>query len=477
MSTGDQKLSPAGAALARGLIVVIVLHAFEQIALVAVLDEVVTEFQARNLSGVLFGAYLLASILGTVYAGPRPIFAHGLALFWLGLIIAGLATSIEMLIFARAVQGAGGGILQTIALRTIHTAFSEVERPRVIAALSTAWVVPGLLGPPVAAALVEALPQLGWRAIFVVLWPIVPLAAWLALRAMRRLDVPAPGDLDTPAQRREQSQILASAAVLCAGVGLVLASSIQEDPVLLSVLLPGGIVVSALGLRRIFPAGTLILRRGLPAAIGLKLLVFLCFFGTDSFIPLALRETRGLELLMAALVLAPASLTWALASVYVARKANEPDRESRQQGYRRFAAVGFGLLSVATAAMIPTLWPGVPIALAFLSWGLAGFGIGVAYVALNSLAMELSAAGNSSESKTAVALNIGDSLGFVLGTTLAGALLAHGTAGGLSESLQYATSWSVFASIALLCALATRRLRILPDSPATNLADDGSPES
>ena len=49
---------------------------------------------------------------------------------------------------ARGVQGIGAGVIPTVAYVSIGRAFPEAQRPRIFAWLSTAWVVPGLIGPP-----------------------------------------------------------------------------------------------------------------------------------------------------------------------------------------------------------------------------------------------------------------------------------------------------------------------------------------
>ena len=100
--------------LARGLVLAVTLHAFEQIAIVAILEDVVSDLDGRDFSGVIFGVYLLASILASVIAGTRidrhgPLgaFAVGLVCFAVGLAAAAMAGSVEVFIAARAVQERG----------------------------------------------------------------------------------------------------------------------------------------------------------------------------------------------------------------------------------------------------------------------------------------------------------------------------------------------------------------------------------
>ena len=52
--------------------------------------------------------------------GRKPLFLIGLTLFTAGSIIAGMSTSMEMLIACRAVQGLGGGILIPVATAAVR---------------------------------------------------------------------------------------------------------------------------------------------------------------------------------------------------------------------------------------------------------------------------------------------------------------------------------------------------------------------
>jgi MFS family permease len=75
----------------------------------------------------------------------------GLALFAVGLVVGGTAPNMPVLVAGRAVQGLGAGVVPAVAYVAISRCYPEECRPRMFAVLSTAWVVPGLIGPAVAA--------------------------------------------------------------------------------------------------------------------------------------------------------------------------------------------------------------------------------------------------------------------------------------------------------------------------------------
>ena len=104
-------------------------------------------------------------------ARPGPAVRGRRALvFVLGLTIGGLAPSMLVLVLARGLQGLGAGAIPAVAYAAIGRSYPEALRPRVFAVLSTAWVVPGLIGPAVSA-LVAA--SVGWRWVFLGLLPLV----------------------------------------------------------------------------------------------------------------------------------------------------------------------------------------------------------------------------------------------------------------------------------------------------------------
>ena len=77
-----------------------------------------------------FGGFLLlGGRLGDLF-GHRRLFLIGTALFTVASLACGLATSQEMLIAARAVQGLGAAVVSAVALSLMMTLFTRAGRPR-----------------------------------------------------------------------------------------------------------------------------------------------------------------------------------------------------------------------------------------------------------------------------------------------------------------------------------------------------------
>ena len=113
-------------------------------------------------------------------------------LFSAGLAVAGLAPTMLILVAGRALQGIGGGAVPAVAYASIGRGLPGRLRARMMAVLSTAWVVPGLAGPALSA---EVAHLFGWRWVFLGLLPLVAIAGLIALPSLRRLAHRAPGML------------------------------------------------------------------------------------------------------------------------------------------------------------------------------------------------------------------------------------------------------------------------------------------
>ncbi len=121
---------------------------------------------------------LLGGSLGDLY-GRRRIFILGLAGFSAGSLLCGLAPSIEVLIAARAVQGAAGALLVPSSLAIISASFHPDDRARAIGAWSGLGAAAGALGPFVGGWLIDTV---SWRPIFFINIPIAAVTVVIAWR-------------------------------------------------------------------------------------------------------------------------------------------------------------------------------------------------------------------------------------------------------------------------------------------------------
>lgn len=125
--------------------------------------------------------------------GTRRVFASAIALFTLGSLLCGLATSIQMLVACRLLQGMGGAMMMPVGRITMVRTFTKSELVRAM----TFVVIPGLIGPmlgPVIGGIIVK--HLHWSVLFFVNIPIGILGLWLVHRHLPdyRADVPRPLD-------------------------------------------------------------------------------------------------------------------------------------------------------------------------------------------------------------------------------------------------------------------------------------------
>jgi EmrB/QacA subfamily drug resistance transporter len=112
--------------------------------------------------------------------GRRRVFQAGLGLFAAGSLLCSLATGLGPLLAARAVQAAGGAMLNPAAMSLITVTFTaRAERARAVSIWHAVFGVSMACGPLLGGQLVAAA---GWQAIFWLNIPIALAAAGLAAR-------------------------------------------------------------------------------------------------------------------------------------------------------------------------------------------------------------------------------------------------------------------------------------------------------
>ncbi|MFN2586873.1 MAG: MFS transporter, partial [Actinomycetota bacterium] len=121
---------------------------------------------------------LLGGSLGDIY-GRRRMFVYGLAGFAAASLLCGVAPSTELLVAARALQGAAAALLVPGSLAIISASFTPADAGKAIGAWSGLSGVTTALGPFLGGYLVDAV---SWRWIFVINLPLAAAAIWVAAK-------------------------------------------------------------------------------------------------------------------------------------------------------------------------------------------------------------------------------------------------------------------------------------------------------
>ncbi len=417
--------------LTAGLLILEALFAIEALMAITILPAI-----RADLGGLsLYGWALAASSFGAFGAiplggravdrfGPRRPLAVLLAMFAGGLVLAALAPSMLIVAVGRFFQGVAAGALYAVSLGAIAKTYPERLRPRVLALLASMWILPGLFGPPLGAAITTAF---GWRWTFAAPMPVLLVAAWLVLPGL-------PGSSRADGPRLPLRWPLQ----LTLGAGLFL-GGLTHPTVASFALCPAGIAVGLPALARIIPRGTFRARPGIPAAAASAFLLSAAFFAVDGFVPLMLTSVHGMSIAAASVVVASATVAWSAGSWWQSRHAETWSATS-------LVAAGGALVAVGTLVVAGGLLD-LPVATTYVGWTVAGVGMGIAFPTIPLAVMGATAAGDEAGELSSSLLM--DTLGVAMGAGLGGASVALADAAG--AGLRAGLAGAFF--IGLLCAV------------------------
>ncbi|WP_433240000.1 MFS transporter [Streptosporangium sp. CA-135522] len=404
--------APRFRALTVGMVALIVLVAFEALAVATAMPVVGRELDGLALYALAFSGSLAAAMIATVLGGRwadvrgpvAPLWA-GVAAFAAGLVIAGAAPTMDVFILGRFVQGFGGGMFQVSMYVLVSRVYPSAMHPKVFSVFAGAWVVPSMVGPAITGVVVQ---QLNWRWVFLGV-PLLIIPS--ALLLWRGLSSTPAEDRSEVSERTPIARRLGWAVLTAVGAALMQYGGAARGAGL--ILLVAGLLVLVFTLPRLLPPGTLRAARGLPSVITLRGIVAGTVFGGEVFLPLMLTGERGLSPTQAGMVLTGGALAWSTGSWIVGRK-----RYDRTLILR----IGPALVTSGIVLAALTVFPAVPVALAYLGQIVLGLGIGIVYPTLSVLVLELSRPGE--EGDNSASMGIGESVFTVVTVAVTGAIVA-----------------------------------------------------
>ncbi|GAA1725395.1 MFS transporter [Aeromicrobium alkaliterrae] len=370
------------------------LFAFEALAVATVMPDVVRDLDGLGLYAVAFAAPLATSILALVVAGPAadrlgplPVLNVGLVVFCVGVVVAGLAPTMPVFIAGRLLHGAGGGALGIALYVVIAEAYPGDLRPRVFAILTSAWVLPAVVGPSIAAGVAAVA---GWRWVFLAV-PVLAVAAWWMVRSagLGRREAPGPSPLS--------SRVLWLAVAAAGGV-LAVSAGGQRGFTGWWLVVAGGVVLAVGAGLRLLPRGAWSGARGVPSMIGTRGAVGASFTLAEVNLPLLLVLGRDLPLVAVGAVLTSGAVTWCAGAMLAARWERLADKVLRVRLGAALVAVGIAGSALAAVAAVPLA---VPVAF----WGVGGLGIGMAFSTISVLVLDAADGGSYGSSSSALQLN------------------------------------------------------------------------
>lgn len=426
-------MSGAYAWITIGACALVFLGAFESLAVTTVMPVVSADLEGERLYALAFAGPLATGVIGMVGAGnwadrngPTAPLYTSVAVFVIGLLIAGLAPTMEILVVGRFIQGLGSGALTVALYVVVARVYPQRLHPAIFAGFAAAWVVPSLIGPTVAGVVTELF---SWHWVFLGVVVLVLAALLMVIPALRGLERGGAGRAAPWAFGRIGWAALASIAVLALNL-------VADLPAVGPALAAVAVVVALVAVRPLVPRRTLRARRGLPAAILVRGILAAGFFATQIYLPYLLTGAYGFTPTLAGLALTGGALAWSGASIVQGKLGMRLASE-------RAVRIGTVLVLTGVTAVLTTALLELSPLVVVAAWVLAGGGMGLASPRLSALTLAMSAPDD--QGFNSAAMTVADSFGTALALAVTGVLFAALAAG------SYAFV-AVFALAALLAA-------------------------
>jgi EmrB/QacA subfamily drug resistance transporter len=348
--------------------------------------------------------------------GTKRLYLLAVVLFTAGSALCATASSLEMLVVFRVLQGLGGGMLMPLGMTILTRAAGPERVGRVMAVLGIPMLLGPIFGPILGGWLIDAA---SWHWIFLINVPIGALALGYAWKVLPKDDV-------------EPSQTFDFVGMVLLSPGLALflfgVSSIPEkgtiwaDRVLIPAVLGLALIVAfvpwALRRSNIHPLIDLrlFLNRNLTIAVIAMALFAMAFFGASLLFPLYFQQVRGETALSSGLLLAPqgvgAMITMPIAGILADRI-----------GPGKIVLVGITVITVGMA-MFTQLGPDTSYAYMLGALFIMGLGMGATMMPIMSAA--LASLTHESTARGSTLLNIIQQVAASAGTALFSVLLTNG---------------------------------------------------
>ncbi len=406
-----------------GSLVLVLLSAFEAMAVTTVMQTVADDLDGQALYSVAFSATLAASVIAMVVSGrwsdrsgPVGPLLTAVGFFLAGLIVAGTAINMPILVVGRFLQGLGGGAITVTLYVVVARRYPPALHPKVFGMFSAAWVVPSMIGPFLAGVISD---YVSWHWVFLGVAIFVLPALLLLVPSLKAVRGPAPGseepledDADIDANQKVRTGVAVSLSVVVA-VGLVIAGSFAEaqpGPIVWAGALAIFLVV-AMAARKLLPTGTLRVRRGLPATILMRGTMAAAYFGTEVYLPKMLQSEYHMSASMAGLVLTVGAVSWSVGSAIQARLDQRVKTE-------RLLVLGAAIVATAIAVQLVSALASLGPIVAMLGWLIGGMGMGLSFPRVSTSMLAFSTPHD--QGFNSAALSISDSIGGATATAVTG---------------------------------------------------------
>ena len=344
--------------------------------------------------------------------GRRRLLMIGIGLFTASSLGCGLASTLQVLIATRALQGVGAAVMMALSMALVADTVPRGKTGAAMGVLGTMSAIGTTLGPSLGGVMIDAW---GWPAIFLVNVPVGLVTLWIASRTLpadhKRLALERPS-FDAPGAVVLALTLAAYALATTANSGALLSM-----PLLLGVASGGAALFVVMQARAAHPVMPLSVFRepGLGAGLAAGALVSTVMMTTLVVGPFYLVGALGLDAARAGLVISAGPLVAALAGAPAGRIVDRFGAGKAAPWALTGMAIGLAGLALAPAVL-----------------GAAGY---VAAIALLTSHYALFQAANNTGVMQGVAadrrgliaglLSLSRNLGFITGASVMGSLFAR----------------------------------------------------
>ncbi|HET7559652.1 MAG TPA: MDR family MFS transporter [Limnochordia bacterium] len=172
----------------------------DQTVVSTAMPTIISELNGFSIYAWTFTAYILTSAvsvplygrLSDIY-GRKPFYLFGLIVFMIGSAWCGLAHSMETLVYARALQGIGGGAMMSMPRASIGDIFDPRERGKWMGLIMGVFGLASLIGPALGGWITDSI---SWRWVFYINLPVAFVALVMVYYALPKVRVASKHAID-----------------------------------------------------------------------------------------------------------------------------------------------------------------------------------------------------------------------------------------------------------------------------------------
>ena len=190
-----------------------------------VMHEFSTSYSTAQL---VLGIYLIATMFSQVILGPladnigrRPVMIASLFIFAMGSVLCAVATSIELLLAGRFIQGLGGAVCVFLTRTIMRDVHPEEKAASAIGYMVTAMMVAPLFGPALFGWLTDIS---SWRYMYVLLalagFTLTLCSYWFQNETLQPRAKVKQNALQSGGELMKELEFLAYILILCGSVGI-----------------------------------------------------------------------------------------------------------------------------------------------------------------------------------------------------------------------------------------------------------------